>query len=49
MKTKLLLAILPIMLLTSFCGKKVDRQGIDLAHDADARNRHRFPFLQNGL
>jgi len=30
MKSKLLLALLPIMLLTSFCGKKADRRGIDL-------------------
>ena len=31
MKSKLLLALLPIMLVTSFCGKKSDRNGIDLA------------------
>ncbi len=30
MKVKIGIALLPIILLTSFCGKKVDRKGIDL-------------------
>jgi len=31
MKSKIVIAFLPILLLTSFCGKKIDRKGVDLA------------------